>query len=47
MQWMFVLRLEDIISLIVLALVALFFMVLGGLMLADKAQRRFKQWRSR
>lgn len=47
MQWMFVLRLEDIIGLIIIGLIAAFFALLGGLMLVDKAQRKFKQWRSR
>lgn len=47
MQWIFVLRLEDIVGLIVLALVVLFFTALGGLILVDKVQRRFKKWLSR
>ena len=44
---MFIWTVQDIVNGIVLLLIVLFFAVLGGLILAEKIQRKFRAWRRR
>lgn len=44
---MFIWTIQDAINVIILIAIVLFLALLGGLILADKIQRKFKAWRSR